>query len=103
SRNQRNYGGNIVGVLNGFSINGTFDHNEYFYSGSDSSAVNGSWPRVNVSRNERPLLGSQFYYSANSEFARILYDTRTGTVAIDSGLTRFDTNPQIRYPFKKWA
>src|SRR5262249_29692329 len=72
SRNQRTFGGNIVGVRNGFSINGTFDHSEYFYSSADSSAITGNWPRVNVSRLERPLLGSSFYYSVGSEYVRLL-------------------------------
>ena len=103
SRNMRTFGGNIVGVVKGFSINGTLDHSETFYSGSDSSAITGSWPRVSISRNERPLFGSQLYYSANGELARVLYDTRLGTDERDSGLTRLDTAPQIRYPFKKWA
>ncbi len=103
SRNQRSYGANLVGVLNGFSINGTFDHSEYFYSASDSSATTGSWPRVTIARIERPLFGSQFYYSVNSEFARLLRSSRVGTVELDSGLTRLDTTPQIRFPFKKWS
>ena len=103
TRNSRNYGGNIVGVLNGFSINGTLDHNETFYSGSDSSALTGSWPRVAVSRNERPLLDSPIYFSMNNEYVRTLYDTRDGTNERDAGLTRLDTTPQIRYPLKRWA
>src|SRR5262245_53975091 len=102
SRNQRSFGGNIVGVVNGFSVNGTLDHSEYFYPGSLSSAVTGNWPRVNVSRNERPFLGSNLYYSVSSEYAGLLRTNKTGTIEDDSGLTRLDLYPQIRYPFKRW-
>jgi LPS-assembly protein len=100
SRNQRTLGANIVGVTKGMSVNGTVDRNEFFYS--DTSAVTGSWPRVSLSRNERPLLGAQLYYSVNGEAAHLLRTTKAAAVVADSSLTRFDVTPQIRYPFKKW-
>jgi lipopolysaccharide assembly outer membrane protein LptD (OstA) len=101
SRNNRTFGGNVVGVTHGFSINATMDHSETFYSGTDSSAVYGNWPRVSVSRIERPLFG-QLYYSVGGEYASLLRTNIVGGVETDSGLSRMDITPQIRYPFKKW-
>ena len=60
-----------------------------------------------VGANERPLPGSDLYFSVGTEFAHMLRETH-GTDAngletvTDSGLSRVDFNPQIRYPFKKW-
>ena len=101
SRNERSFGGNVVGVVNGFSINGTMDHRENFFSDS-SSSVYGSWPRLSVSRNERPLFGSQLYYSVGGEYVSRLRNDISQGVENDQSHTRFDVNPQIRYPFKKW-
>ena len=109
SRNQRTYGGNVVGSWAGYSMNATFDRNEYFYD-ANTSSINGSGPRVAVSRNERPLFGSALYFSLNGEYANLLYESKgldnsTGTEVpydVDKGLMRFDVTPQIRYPFKRW-
>jgi LPS-assembly protein len=101
SRNSRTFGGNVVGAWGTYTLNGTLDHSEYFYD-LENSRLAGSWPRVNIARNERPLFGSQVYFSVGSEFAHFLRSTRTPTGEDDSSLTRFDVVPQIRYPFKKW-
>lgn len=101
SRNSRRFGGNLVGAWGTYTLNGTFDHNEYFYD-LNTSQVAGNWPRVNLSRNEKPLLGSQVYFSVGSEFVRILRNAKSATGQDDRSLTRFDVVPQIRYPFKKW-
>src|SRR5207249_5591170 len=60
SRNQRAFGGNLVGAWGSYSLNGTLDHREYFYD-VNTSVLSGSWPRVSLSRNERPLWGSAVY------------------------------------------
>ena len=101
SRSQRSIGGNVVGAWGTYSLNGTFDRSEYFYSGTDS-VLNGSTPRIALSRTERPLFGSQLYFSAASEFAHLARESRTSTVTLDSSLTRFDFAPQVRFPFKRW-
>lgn len=111
SRNSRTYGGNVIGLSNGFSVNGTLDHSEYFYPSTTagvpgSSTLTGTWPRISVARNERPLGMSDLYYSVNGEYVYLLRNnisgTATGTSLEDnSSLARFDINPQIRYPFKK--
>ena len=103
SRNQRNFGGNVVGAWRTFSLNGTFDRREFFSSLTDSW-VQGSAPRISLARNERPLFkNSPIYFSANGEFVRIdRFTESSGVKSNDTGVTRFDVTPTIRYPFKKW-
>ena len=112
SRNSRTFGGNIVGAWGKYSLNVTLDHTEYFYNLTDSN-LSGSWPRVSLTRNERPIGDSPAYFSMSAEYLSSLRSTTlatndptSGTTSIttqDSGLSRVDLAPQIRYPFKKWA
>ena len=101
SRNSRSFGGNIVGVVNNVSVNGTFDRNETFY-GTNSSATSGSWPRVTLSRNERPLFGSMAYFSLVGDYSSLVRENQCDGVTSDLSLTRLEVMPQIRYPFTKW-
>ena len=101
SRNIRRYGGNVVGAWYGYSLNGTYDRSEYFYS-TQSSGVTGGAPRVGFSKNERPLLGSPVYFSVGSEYVFLLKETKNGTTVDNQDLTRLDFTPQVRFPFKKW-
>jgi LPS-assembly protein len=103
SRNQRSFGGNIVGVWKTLSLNGTFDRNEWFNTTS-SSGVTGNSPRIAFSRYDRPIFGNApLYFSVAGEFAHLDRQTRSnGTVIDDRSLARFDITPQIRYPFKRW-
>ncbi len=101
SRNSRSFGGNIVGVVNNVSVNGTLDRNETFY-GTSSSATSGSWPRVTLSRNERPLFGSVAYFSLVGDYSSLVRENRVDAVTTDLSLTRLEVMPQIRYPFTKW-
>jgi LPS-assembly protein len=108
SRNQRTFGGNLIGAWGTYTMNTTLDHSEYFSNRTDS-VLSGSWPRVSLSRNERPLLGSQLYFSLAGEYAHPLSerrqtDTTTGVETVDNqSLNRLDLFPQVRYPFKKWG
>jgi len=107
SRNQRSLGANVTGSFGSYSLNATADRSETFY-GSTSSTLYGNGPRVAVSRNERPLLGSDVYFSVGGEYANLIRDSRTLNgdeilSDIDLSLARFDVKPQIRYPFKKWS
>jgi LPS-assembly protein len=100
SRSQRSFGGNIVGAWRTYSLNATIDRNENFYNTTDS-VVNGGTPRLAVSRNERPLFGGT-YFSASSEFIHMIRQSNTPALTIDSGLSRLDFTPQIRFPFKRF-
>lgn len=101
--NNRSYGGNLVGAWRTYSMNATFERNQWFNT-TTSSAVTGSSPRLSLNRNERPLFdGSPVYFSLGSEFAHLDRQTISGdTLVDDRTLSRLDLTPQIRYPFKKW-
>jgi LPS-assembly protein len=102
SRSQRSVGGNVVGSWGSYSLNGTLDRSEYFYS-TTSSTISGNAPRVALSRGERPLVaGSPVYFSVSSEYANLIRESRSGTVTRDSSTNRFDVSSRIRYPFKRW-
>jgi LPS-assembly protein len=101
NRNQRTYGANVVGAWGGYSLNGTFDRTEYFYD-ANNSTLTGNAPRFSFTRSERPLFGSDLFYSWNSEYADLAYDSRANGVEVDKSLHRVDFSPQVRYPFKKW-
>ena len=109
SRNSRSFGGNVVGAWGTYSLNATMDHSEYFYNLTDS-VLSGSWPRISLTRNERPIGDSPAYFSMSTEFLSSLRsqtaEAQDGSKSIttqDSGLSRIDIAPQVRYPFKKWA
>ena len=109
SRNMRSFGGNIVGAWGKYTLNATLDHSEYFYNLTDS-VLSGSWPRISFARNERPIGDSPAYFSVSTEFVKTLRTSNTATTSgdastiqsVDTGLSRVDFAPQIRYPFKKW-
>jgi hypothetical protein len=91
-------------------MNATIDHSEYFSSTTDSYLA-GSLPRVSLTRNERPIGDSPVYFSAAGEFVKTLNTSKVSTTddagttvqtVTDTGLSRVDFAPQIRYPFKKW-
>src|SRR5439155_17514124 len=60
SSSRRNFGGNVVGAWGSYSMTGTIDQNENF-SSQTSSTVSGSWPRVTLTRNERPVPNTPLY------------------------------------------
>jgi LPS-assembly protein len=105
SRNSRRYGGNLIGAWGGYSLNATLQHDEYFYN-ADESILTGTWPRVAFTRSERPIASTPLYFSLGGEIARQLRDTNTTvdgeTVTDSQSLSRFDINPQLRIPFKRW-
>jgi LPS-assembly protein len=101
SRTQRTFGGNVIGAWGTYTFNGTLDHSETFY-GKTQSILAGGWPRVALTRNERPLLGSPVYFSLTTEGAHLLKSQTDTSAETSSSLSRFDFYPQLRYPFKKW-
>ncbi len=102
TRNQRTMGANIVGAWGAYSLTGTFDRSEYFYS-QTSSAITGNQPRVSLNRTERRLgRDVPVYFSFTGEYAGILRRSAAGDTTVDTSLTRVDFAPQIRYPFTRW-
>ena len=107
SRSQRSFGVNINGAWRTYSLNAEVARAENFYNTTES-VVNGGAPRINFNRNERPLRGGT-YFSANSEVIHLIRETNTGSITpgsgvitLDSGLTRMDFAPQVRFPFRRW-
>jgi LPS-assembly protein len=103
STNTRTYGGNVVGAWGTYSLNGTFNRQEWF-SSPTNSRLTGSSPRVTFSRNERPIVpNSPLYVSLSSEAAH-LDNTTNNTGTVDNrSLWRLDFQPRIRYPIKNWT
>ncbi len=102
ANSRRSYGGNVAGSLRGTAISGTFDRMEQFSSTTSSSLV-GTAPRLNVTRGERPLFrDAAIYFAIGSEFVQYQRESRNDGFITDTGVARFDLNPQIRYPFKRW-
>jgi LPS-assembly protein len=110
TRNNRTFGGNLVGAWGKYSMNATFDHSEYFSNLTDSYLA-GSLPRISLTRNERPIGDSPVYFSATGEFVKTLNTSKVSgpdadgnivQTVTDTGLSRVDFAPQVRYPFKKW-
>ena len=84
-------------------MNATVDHTDSF-SSETASATYGSWPRISFSRNERLVPGTPLYFSLGTEFASLLRSAKdAANPANDDNqdVTRFDLNPQLRYPCKK--
>jgi LPS-assembly protein len=107
SRSQRSFGVNVNGAWRTYSLNAQIDRSENFYNTTDS-VVNGGTPRVNFSRNERPLFRGT-YFSTNSEVVHLVRQSHSAdtqdpglTINQDSGLTRFDFAPQMRFPVRRW-
>src|SRR5262245_55432384 len=107
SRSQRSFGVNVNGAWRTYSLNAEVARQEVFYNTTDSS-VNGGAPRINFNRNERPLYGGM-YFSASSEFIGLIRETNTADptqesviLHSDTGLTRMDFVPQVRFPFRRW-
>jgi LPS-assembly protein len=100
SRSRRSFGGNVVGSWRSYMLTGRADQIEYF-SNQTSSQLTGSWPRINVLRNERPIGDTPLYFASGGEVAHILSDFRTGGTSFDQSLTRLDFSPQVRFPFTR--
>ena len=100
SRSQRSFGVNVNGAWRTYSLNAEVARAENFYNTNESS-VNGGAPRVNFVRNERPLYGGT-YFSTNTEAIHLIRQTNIGELSQDSGLTRLDFVPQVRFPFRRW-
>jgi lipopolysaccharide assembly outer membrane protein LptD (OstA) len=100
SSSQRTISANLSGSLRSFTLGASFDRSQLFY-GTDTSIVTGATPRIQVTRGERPLLGSPVYFGATAEFSNILKEYHRDELSTVSNLTRADFMPTIRLPFTK--
>ena len=105
SRRTRNLGGSVSGTTKGIRVSGTYDRNEYFAENGTSS-LRGNAPRINVVRPDRLLGRLPLYTSFNTEYVNIKADRYDANHVkqpggLNSGLTRVDFIPAIRFPFNK--
>ncbi len=100
SRMQRSVSANVSGSLAGMAVSGSFDRREIFF-GETSSILNGSWPRIQVNRPERPIPGTPLYFSAGAEYVGLVRESRSESGIVDQGLGRMDFSPRIRFPFTR--
>jgi LPS-assembly protein len=96
----RNFGVNISGNWGANSISGTIDRNETFTNDTDSQ-VYGSYPRITYSRGEKPIGRLPIYFGSTAEYVGLVRKGQTSTQSTDTGLTRMDIFPTIRFPFTK--
>jgi LPS-assembly protein len=101
----RLFGVNLGGTWLGNTIAGTFDRREVLSTNStevQGSTVTGSFPRIIVSRAEKPIGKLPIYFGATGEYGTFLRVTDTGRNRFDNGLTRADFLPTLRFPFTRW-
>jgi len=97
----RTFGGNLTGSWGSYTLSGTGKVTETFF-GSTEAGLYGTAPRVSFDQNERQLGGLPIYFSFGSEYANLLRRSRFDETEIESGLTRYDVNPQVNVPFTRW-
>jgi LPS-assembly protein len=104
SQRNRLLGGSIGGAVRGYRITGTYDRNEAF-TGTTSSNVRGSAPRINVSRPDRLLGPVPVYASVNTEYVHLAQQDHNFTAGTLNrrDIDRLDIQPVLRYPFNRLA
>jgi LPS-assembly protein len=101
SRRQRYLGGSVSGSWGSYSMVGSLERSQYFFS-SAQSTVNGALPRISFSRGERPVGNTKLYFTLNGEYSNTVRQTISDTTTYDSGLHRVDVMPLLRFPWTKW-
>ncbi len=106
SSHNRLLGGSTTGTLKGYRITGTYDSNEVF-SGSSSSSLRGSAPRIAVQRPER-VVSRRFpaYASVTNEYVHLRQQDRlvqddASEIVTSRDIDRFDIQSLLRYPFNR--
>jgi LPS-assembly protein len=97
---QRTFGANLSGNWGANGISATVERSEIFTTDTDSN-VTGSFPRIRYSRAEKPIGSLPVYFGASGEFVTLVRNVKTATLTTDTGLTRIDLFPTIRFPFTK--
>jgi hypothetical protein len=97
---QRSFGANLSGNWGANSVSGTVERSEVF-NNETTSTVLGSLPRINFTRAQKPIWKLPIYFGVGSEYASLIRMTRNPTQPTDSGLSRIDVLPMVRFPFTK--
>jgi LPS-assembly protein len=96
----RTFGANVAGSWKGNSVSGTVERSEYFTSDTNSN-LTGSLPRIHYSRAETPIGPLPLYFGTSGEVVTLIRDVKTATSTTQSGLSRVDFSPTLRFPFTK--
>ncbi|MGE0392803.1 MAG: LPS-assembly protein LptD [Vicinamibacterales bacterium] len=102
SRRQRVVGGTWSGIWRQYSLTGGFQRSELLDL-SGGSLTYGGAPRASAAISPTRLFGLPIYGSAQTEFARSVYVSRSADGRVDDlGLLRFDATPTVRVPLSRW-
>jgi LPS-assembly protein len=107
TRSTRVIDGSVSGTFGRLSTSAQYQRNEYisstdFQTGTTTSSVYGSTPRLAASIAPTMLFGSQVYASANSEYSFIPNQQITnGSVSSDQSLGKWDLSPSLRVPLSR--
>ena len=99
----RSFSANVAGNWGKYSVSGTMDRNEVFYTETASNLA-GSQPRITASRAESPIAKLPLYFGVTGEFVSLVREDKDTSANVDTsrGLTRIDFMPTLRFPFTKW-
>jgi LPS-assembly protein len=99
---QRNFDATLTGSWAEYSLSARTEQRDYF-DNNETLTRTGSFPRINLSRAERPIAGSPIYFGASAEYVNILRSTRRNDLEVtNQGLTRMDFAPSLRIPLRPW-
>ena len=96
----RAFGVNVAGNWGTHSLSATVDRNETFTNDRDST-VFGSRPRLTYSRAEKPIGKLPIYFGGTADFNSLVRRGNTTNISTDTGLTRVDVLPRLRFPYTK--
>jgi LPS-assembly protein len=107
SRRSRNWGAATTSAWSGFTVSSAFNRNEVFLD-ETTSYVDGSRPRVNVSRTATRLGRAPIYVSGSFDLLNLQRQFRTTetedeTSVTDTGLARLDGRGSISSPFPTFS
>lgn len=97
SRRSRSYTGVLSGTWGRSSASAAWTASQFFYT-ADQSTRYGATPRIAFSQSQTPLGRTPLFVGLSAQYARQVYDVRSGRSATDYGLTRLDLQPVLRIP-----
>lgn len=102
SRRQRVVSGTWSGIWRQYSLTGGYQRSELLEL-NGGSLVYGGAPRASASISPTRLFGLPVYGSAQSDFSRSVYTTKSADGRVeDLGLFRYDVTPAVRVPLSRW-
>jgi LPS-assembly protein len=87
----------------GFTLNSSYGRAETFFNNNTESVLNGTRPRVTLSRTPTRLGRSPVYVQGGIDYANYLRESRTATELKDLSLQRFDMGGGFRVAFPTFS